>query len=423
MRHIVYLIGILLIFSSCKTDITVPVPGFGETSIIEDTHLLSAEAKKRIEGVYRVTSGKALLGERVVIRWSGDHMSIFGTNNAVYCIMRGGSLESFIFFEGYWRYAANTETGLTEFKIAPGEGGDYIISGNGSSTQITLTGTYGNDYDLPNKTLIIEFERPIDPEILEKPFWIFAHRGGGRTADYLPASENTLEIINLAGRYGANAIEIDVKLSKDRIPFLYHDKTINLRLTQKGVIWGDIEDFTFAQLRTFITLINGEKIPSLREALEFVLTQTELTMVWLDMKSEKNDFPEVIPIQQDIMERAMTMGRTLEIFVGLPTDDKMNQFLSYSGYQEILSLNEQDIDDVRSTASTFWGPRWTLGLQLVNVDAMHAEDRRVITWTMDDPQFISRFLNEGRFDGMVTNYPTLVAYHHFIRESDAQNTP
>ena len=60
MRHIVYLIGILLIFSSCKTDITVPVPGFGETSIIEDTHLLSAEAKKRIEGVYRVTSGKGL---------------------------------------------------------------------------------------------------------------------------------------------------------------------------------------------------------------------------------------------------------------------------------------------------------------------------------------------------------------------------
>ena len=112
------------------------------------------------------------------------------------------------------------------------------------------------------------------------------------------------------------------------------------------------------------------------------------------------------------------MNRTLEIFIGLPTNDKMNQFISVPDYQEILSLNEKEIEDVRTTASSFWGPRWTLGLQSESVDAMHAEGRRVITWTMDDPQFISRYLNEGKFDGMVTNYPALVAYYHFIRESD-----
>ena len=271
MRYLIYLIAGLLILSSCETEINVPVPDFGPTGIIDDTNPLSDSAKRRIEGVYRVTSGKDFLGDQVVIRWSGDYISIYGGNNAVYSIMRGGSLESFLFFEGYWRYGVNTETGLTEFRISPGEGGDFILSCDSSSTEITFTGTYGYNNDLPNKRLILEFERPINPEILTKPFWIFAHRGGGRTAGYLPASENTLEMINLAGRLGANAIEIDVKLSKDRIPFLYHDKTINLRLVQKGVIWGDIEDFTFAQLRTLITLINGEKIPSLQEALEFVL--------------------------------------------------------------------------------------------------------------------------------------------------------
>ena len=51
-------------------------------------------------------------------------------------------------------------------------------------------------------------------------------------------------------------------------------------------------------------MINGEKIPSLQEALEFVLEQTTLRFVWLDMKSAKNDMEEVIAIQKDILERA-----------------------------------------------------------------------------------------------------------------------
>ena len=113
--------------------------------------------------------------------------------------------------------------------------------------------------------------------------------------------------------------------------------------------------------------------------------------------------------------RAADIGRELEIFIGLPTDEKINQFLNYPGHEEILSLNEFEIEDVRRTSSEFWGPRWTLGTQNSKVQEMHDEDRRVITWTMDDSDFIKRYLNEGNFDGMVTNYPTLVAYFYYIQ--------
>jgi glycerophosphoryl diester phosphodiesterase len=231
----------------------------------------------------------------------------------------------------------------------------------------------------------------------------------------LPASENTPQMFALAERYGANAIEIDVKLSQDRVPFLYHDATINLRLTEKGPVWGNIEDFTFAQLQTFVTLINGEKIPSLQQALDFVLEKTTLELVWLDMKSEKDDFPEVIPIVQDIMARAQGMGRQLEVFTGLPTEDKISQFLAAGAADKVLSLCELEIADVHRTDSEFWGPRWTLGMQNDLVEQMHAEERRVITWTMDDPEYIKRYIRDANFDGMVTNYPTLVAYYWYIQ--------
>jgi len=414
MKKII-IFGFILYFISCDSNPTVSVPDHGDRSILDGTIPLSEEVKNKLEGVYQVTEGSDHFGNRVVIKWSGQYISIFSQKKAGYCILEGGSVGPEVFFEGYWRYATNTETGLVEFQIADESGGNFLI-GEGDSVQIQLTGLFGSDNDDPDRNFTLLYDRPFGPKVYEKKFWILAHRGAGRTSDLLPASENTLEMINLAERFGANAIEIDVKLSNDRVPFLYHDQTINLRLTQKGPVWGDIEDFTFTQLHTFITLINGEKIPSLRQALEFVLEETNLSLVWLDMKSEKIDMPEVIPIQQEIMTLAETMGRELEIFIGLPKEEKINQFMNYPSHEEILSLNEFEIEDVRRTSSEFWGPRWTLGTQNDKVQTMHGEGRRVITWTMDDPEFIKQYLKEADFDGMVTNYPTLVAYYYYSQE-------
>jgi glycerophosphoryl diester phosphodiesterase len=406
------ILTLVFCFISCDTNPTVSVPEHGDRSILDGSIPLSEEVKNSLEGVYQVTEGSDHFGNQVIIKWSKEYISIFGQKNSVYCILEGGSIGTEAFLEGYWRYATNTETGLVELQISEETAGKKLF-GKGDTPNIQLTGIFGSDNDNPDSKFTLVYERPFGPKVSEKKFWILAHRGAGRTSDLLPASENTLEMINLAERYGANAIEIDVKLSHDRVSFLYHDQTINLRLTQKGPIWGNIEDFTYAQLHSFITLINGERIPSLRDALEFVRDSTNLSLVWLDMKSEKNDMAEVIPIQLEIMARAQEMGRELEIFVGLPKEEKINQFMNYPSYEEILSLNEFEIDDVRRTSSEFWGPRWTLGTQNDNVNTMHGEGRRVITWTMDDPEFIKRYIAEGEFDGMVTNYPTLVAYYFY----------
>jgi glycerophosphoryl diester phosphodiesterase len=414
MKKLIFFVCSLTVIS-CDTDLSVIIPDHGDRSILDETIPLSEEAKNKLSGVYQVTEGSDQFGNQVVIKWSGDYISVFGQKDADYCILQGGSSGLDVLFEGYWRYATNTETGLVEFRIAETTGGDFLVN-DGDSVQIQLTGLYGSDNDNPDKTVTFRYTRPYSAKVSEKKFWILAHRGAGRTSDLLPASENTVEMINLAEHYGANAIEIDVKLSQDRIPFLYHDATVNLRLTQKGPMWGNIEDFSFPQLRTFITLINGEKIPSLREALEFVLEETNLSLVWLDMKSVKNDMSVVIPIQQEIMSRAEAMGRELEIFIGLPKEEKIDQFLAYPDHENILSLNEFEVEDVRRTSSEFWGPRWTLGMQNDAVQTMHDEGRRVITWTMDDPQFIQQYIKEGDFDGMVTNYPTLLAYYYYAQQ-------
>ena len=58
---------------------------------------------------------------------------------------------------------------------------------------------------------------------------IFAHRGA---SGYAP--ENTLEAFALAITQGADGIELDVQLTKDGIPVVIHDETID-RVTKSGI--------------------------------------------------------------------------------------------------------------------------------------------------------------------------------------------
>ncbi len=330
-------------------------------------------------------------------------------------IMRGGSLDSVIFFRGYWRYGTSLETGLVNFNISSFEGGSKIIDADSTDLQITARGAFGNGSNYPDKEFVIKYLRPFSEKVKQNDFYVLAHRGGGRNSDYLPASENSIEMIALAERLGANGIEIDVRLTADGIPILYHDPDINLRLTQKSVIWGNIEDFTFAQISTFIRLIHGEKIPSLENALEYVLEHTKLRFVWLDLKSEKNEIPAVVKIQERILRKVNPLNRDLQIVIGIPSSDKANNLLSYPSYETIPSLCELTTDFVKELNSLYWAPRWTQGTQLDLVREIHAEGKQAFVWTLDEPAFVESFMRDGEFDGFLTNHPTLVAYYHYIR--------
>lgn len=71
---------------------------------------------------------------------------------------------------------------------------------------------------------------------------IFAHRGA---SGYAP--ENTMDAFKLAVKQGAEGIELDVQLSKDGIPVVIHDETID-RVTNGH---GYVKDYTLEELKNF----------------------------------------------------------------------------------------------------------------------------------------------------------------------------
>jgi glycerophosphoryl diester phosphodiesterase len=410
----------LMIFSCDKLeDWTLDVPVFTSNSKLLKTIILSDSAKYALEGIYKVTAGADMFGDTMVLKQTRDKISVFGYKNGCYFILGNGSDGSEIILEGYWRCALNDKTGLVSLSIT---NADKIIHGDTTVSEIQLSGSYGNGQENPQNILVFKRIKKFTPRLRADPFIIGAHRAGGRTSDKLPVSENSVAMINYTEYFGSTGIEVDVTLTKDKIPVLYHDEDLNIRLVQKGPLYGSIHDYTFAQLRSLVKLIHGEDIPSLEEAFKTIVNNTSLKFVWLDIKDAES-LSTVIPLQIKYVNLAKKAGKDLHIYVGVPSEDVYDAFLAYPDYQNVESLCELSEDKVNTIQAKAWAYRWTMGLQKQEIINMHNKGRKCLVWTLDVPQFIEIYTTLGgddntrRFDGILTNYPSILAYYHYVRHN------
>ncbi|MFD2572394.1 glycerophosphodiester phosphodiesterase [Spirosoma soli] len=377
--------------------------------------------RQTMEGVYSVSDGADRFGSQVALKWtyilSGadttHYLSIFTGVDAGFFNLEGKLQVDSLVVTGFWRKLVNTQTGLTELAVRVKRQGllqrfDGRLADNDT---LVLDGFYGENANTPSRKLTLTYLRPLNP----RPFAILAHRSGGRTSDLLPASENSVEIIKLASRLGATGIEIDVRYTKDGIPILYHDNTLNLRLIQKNGLTGSVEDYTYQQLNAFVRLINGEKIPTLEEALETVVNNTSLSFVWLDTKYI-GPMDKVQALQQKYRQKAIAAGRNVRIVIGLPTTEAVDAYRALADKANTPILCELDTAITRSLDARIWAPRWTLGPQTDEVKTMQAEGRAVFVWTLDEPKFIEEFINQTEFDGILSNYSPVVAYYHYVKQ-------
>lgn len=381
----------------------------------------SYSIRQAMEGVYSVTTGSEQFGEQVAVKWTyivngsdtTHYVSIFTGTDGGFFSMEGASQTDSLVVKGFWRKLVNVENGLARLSLKVKRNGRLqpYSSDLALGDTLVLNGMYGNQSADSFQPLTLTYRRPLN----KSPFAIMAHRGGGRTSDLLPASENSIEIIKLASRLGATGIEIDVRYTKDGVPILYHDNTLNLRLIQKNGLAGPIEEYTYQQLSSLVRLINGEKIPTLEEALETVISNTSLDFVWLDTKYI-GPMDKVQAIQQRFRQKALLARRNVRIVIGLPTTDALDSYEALSDKANTPILCELDTAITRRLNVRIWAPRWTLGSQTEEVKAMKAEGRTVFVWTLDEPEFIRKFVDENSFDGILSNYSPLVAYYHYVKQ-------
>lgn len=101
---------------------------------------------------------------------------------------------------------------------------------------------------------------PLLPE--NRECFIWGHRGASAHAP-----ENTLAAFRVAEAAGADGVELDVHLSRDGIPVVIHDETVERTTNGRG----RVGELTLAQLQAldagswFAPRFAGERVPSLEE--------------------------------------------------------------------------------------------------------------------------------------------------------------
>ena len=159
---------------------------------------------------------------------------------------------------------------------------------------------------------------------------VISHRG-----DWRNYPENSIPAIESVIRMGADMMELDVKMTKDSVLILMHDKTIDRMTNGKGLV----SDITYDSLMTFNmkrahnVLTDSIKVPTLREAF---LCCKDRILVNVD---------HAYPYYKEIVELADELGVTGQVLMkGKSNIDKVNEDMSKHEnnllYMPIIDINK-----------------------------------------------------------------------------------
>jgi len=162
-----------------------------------------------------------------------------------------------------------------------------------------------------------------------KPIFI-AHRG--YAAAY---PENTLIALDAARQAGAQFVEVDIQLSADHVPVLFHDRDLQ-RLCQQT---GAIHDYTFSQLEKF-NVTDTEKF-----ADQYASNKITSLQVFIDYLKQQPQLGAFIELKRSMIDQ-FGEERVLEIL--LPLFSGMQKQISFISYNQTILKTIHDNTDYKT---------------------------------------------------------------------------
>jgi glycerophosphoryl diester phosphodiesterase len=216
-----------------------------------------------------------------------------------------------------------------------------------------------------------------------------AHRG----ASYL-APENTVAAANLAWELDADAVEIDVYLTKDNRVMVLHDK--NTKRTTGGKRNLSIKDTPSLMLRDLDVgswkdeEYKGEKIPFISEVIETVPDGKNLVV-------EIKTGSEILPHLKRAIEKSGKQDQMIFICFGWETIlETKKEFPNNKCYW--LSSSNQGLKKKMQEANEAGLEGVNLSYKIIDEEVMQMAKENnldVLTWTVNDPETAKRMTELG----------------------------
>ena len=238
---------------------------------------------------------------------------------------------------------------------------------------------------------------------------IIAHRG----ASY-DAAENTLAAFNRAWQQGADAVELDIYLTKDHKIVAIHDATAK-RTTGVAL---DVADSTFAELQRLDAgawkgiAWKGERIPSLAQVLA---TKPVGKRLFIEIKCG----PEILPELERVIKKSgqpatelaligfryETMKQAKERFPRLAVYWIVSSKRNGQGKSPAIEeLMDEWIGKAKGAHFDGLDLSYRVVLDRAAVDRVHEAGLKLYAWTVNDAN-VARSLVALGFDGITTDRP------------------
>lgn len=240
---------------------------------------------------------------------------------------------------------------------------------------------------------------------MPKPINI-GHRGHART------TENTLKSLHEAIDLGAEMLEMDVQLTSDGVPIVFHDRTLRRMVKKSGAVAARTGKFL-----TQVDLGQGLRIPSLAEALRELTPRVPIN---IELKfKDWNYRPLVTAVCEEVTKlgverkillssfhhKAVDIARRVAPAIAAAQLFGRNTGLPHADDFEHLKGLKQEPNDL-----VFQRPAAVVYHKMIDEElaqAFHRADLTLLTYTVDEPEEMIRMRDLG-VHGIITNRPDVL---------------
>lgn len=226
---------------------------------------------------------------------------------------------------------------------------------------------------------------------------IIGHRGA---SGYAP--ENTFSAFQLAHEMGSHGIEFDVQLTKDGIPLVIHDETLDRTTNLRGQVstfaWEELQQADAGGWMGDQWL--GERLPLLQEVME---AYSHLFLN-IELKNSIVPYPGMEEIVIELLKRSCDLSK---VIVSSFNPQSVLRLKQLEPQLRTGLLYEEEPSDVLEYALRLGVAAVHPDYRLLTEEKVRLFQRQglqVNTWTVNEPEDMKKMIRIG-VDGIITNYP------------------
>jgi glycerophosphoryl diester phosphodiesterase len=205
--------------------------------------------------------------------------------------------------------------------------------------------------------------------------------------------ENTLRSYKKALEIGVDAVELDVRKTKDNQLVVIHDADVKRTTNGKGLV----NELTLEQIKGF-SAEKGEKIPTLKEALDFLDKKVKIL---IELKETG--------VEEKVLSLVRENGLQKNVIITSFLEDALRKIRELDNEVEtglIYAKHKNPVKAALELKASYLLPLYRF-THTDNVQKAHENGLKVIVWTINKPEEAAEYVKKG-VDGIASDKPDIL---------------